>query len=37
MDSEPSVVRIRLGLRLVAMLLGLGNPALGDRLAAWER
>ena len=37
MDGEPPGIGVRLGILLVAMLLGLGNPALGGRLAAWER
>jgi hypothetical protein len=37
MDGQPAGIRVRLGVVLVAVLLGLGNPELGDCLAAWER
>jgi hypothetical protein len=37
MNGQPAGVGVRLGVVLVAALLGLGNPELGDRLATWER
>ena len=37
MNGQPAGIRIGLGFVLKAVLLGLGNPALGDRLATLER
>jgi hypothetical protein len=37
MNGQPAGIRVWLGVVLVAVLLGLGNSTLGDRLATWER
>jgi hypothetical protein len=37
MDGQPAGIRVRLGVVLVDLLLGLGNFTRGDRPATWKR